>query len=417
MTSGIEEQVRDLLRTAVAELPADGTLVARIEHATVAAPRRATGTVAPPRRGFVPPLLAAAAVIAVVATVVAMFGSTGSHPPVPPGSKQPTSTSAAPAPRTTAPAPAPGLSLVPSGYGFLRPEGWVPQPLRSDGGPASRAAFTDTHVSSTLTSPVAASIIYEVNGGSLGLVYDANRRPLLAGALAGVRCGVTSHHVLAANTVAFTCAPVNGQSPTGLIVVEPYPQGTRQLIVTLPPAEQSSATAILDSFRSIGTSTGASAAWTANSIIITPTSLGAVTTGMTLSQAEDAAGLQFNGAGDGAYYPILTSPDAPHLYIRPNGGANFPACVGAEGDGKGTPTVATAEGFQLGGTVTELEAIYGRRLTYAPMPTGGGISPRAGYVLNEPSGTLTFAIDPTSDQTINKIAGSTQPLTPSSCPG
>jgi hypothetical protein len=167
----------------------------------------------------------------------------------------------------------------------------------------------------------------------------------------------------------------------------------------------------------VSTAKGANAPWTANSLIITPTSLGAVKNGMTLSQAENAARLPFSGSGDGAYYPIFTSAEAPHLYIRPNGDSNFPACVGAQGDGKGTPTVSTTEGFRLGDTVTKLKAIYGQRLTFTPLPPGGGLSPRAGYVLHEPTGTLIFAVDPTADSTINEIAGSTHPLTPSGCPG
>jgi hypothetical protein len=186
---------------------------------------------------------------------------------------------------------------------------------------------------------------------------------------------------------------------------------------TSTPIRTSSATASTPSRPSPSETApaGSEAPWTASSLIITATSLGAVKNGMTLAQAENAAGLDFPGSGNGAHYPTLTSPHAPHLYIRPTGDTNFPPCLGAQGDGKGTPTVSTAEGFRLGDPVRRLKGIYGSALTYTPRPDAG-LSPRAGYTLKEPAGSIIFVIDPATD-TITEIASSTQSLTPSGCPG
>jgi len=212
------------------------------------------------------PLVAAACVAAVVgATIgVAHLASSGHHPQpgrsVPPPTPTPTSApSSPPQPgKSTAPTSntaarkrttsVPGLDLEPSSYGFLRPSGWSEQPLRNYGGPASFAAFTGTPVHSTLTVPAASSILYEVNGGSLGVLYDTNHQPVLAVALGEARCTVADQHAITSNTIAFACARVAGQTPSGILVVEPYPQGSKQLIVTLAAGEQVAATEILNSF-------------------------------------------------------------------------------------------------------------------------------------------------------------------------
>lgn len=199
--------------------------------------------------------------------------------------------------------------------------------------------------------------------------------------------------------------PGNSQS-TPVAVPTGSPASTAQTPSVMPSRTPSIAPS---------TPSPAGAAWTAKSLIITPAYLGAVKNGMTLTQAETAAGLPFPGFGDGAYYPTFTSPDAPHLYLVPHGEAPFPACIGAQGDGKGTPTVSTAEGFRLGDTVTRLKEIYGDQLSYARAPTSG-MSPKAGYVLTEPTGTLIFAVDATATK-ITEIAASLDPLTPSGCPG
>lgn len=221
--------------------------------------------------------------------------------------------------------------------------------------------------------------------------------------------GFSAHFTMPAT---YTGASTSGPSqqypvgPGGRYVFTTYPTGLCSVPITIQQATP------------VGVP-GANAPWTARNLIITPASLGAVRNGMSVAQAQRAAEVPFPGSGDGAYYPIFSAAHAPHLYLRPGGSSNFPACIGALGDGKGTPVVRTAEGFPLGGTVTELKALYGRRLEYVPMPSGGGLAPRAGYVLVEPSGTLVFAVDPAAgaDPRITEIAGSTRPLTPSGCPG
>jgi pimeloyl-ACP methyl ester carboxylesterase len=162
---------------------------------------------------------------------------------------------------------------------------------------------------------------------------------------------------------------------------------------------------------------GMKAPWTAPVLVITPTSLGAVRDGMSLSQAEQAAGLPFPGSGDGASYPYMTGPDTPHLYVRLGSGSHFPGCRGAQATKLSNPLVETIDGFRLGDPVTLLKRIYGSALTYIPEPAGGGMDPRAGYVLHAPGGTLVFTVTP-HGTVVDEIAGSTaNDLTPTGCPG
>jgi hypothetical protein len=135
---------------------------------------------------------------------------------------------------------------VPGPYGFLVPEGWQERPLTQLSGSASYATFSSTLSGSTIQ--------YEVSDGEPGTVYNSDHAPDLnggstGGALSLAGCPVTSSTVVAGNEVAFRCfSSVQGMETTGAIIVEPFPQGWKSLRVTLPVADQATATAILDSF-------------------------------------------------------------------------------------------------------------------------------------------------------------------------
>jgi hypothetical protein len=155
--------------------------------------------------------------------------------------------------------------------------------------------------------------------------------------------------------------------------------------------------------------------WSGTQLTITPLSLGRVGVGMTLDQAQIAAGLPFDGRADGASYPTGLPSGFPHLFVG-DGANSTVACVGAQiGPNTVSPqTVTTPEGFHLGDTVQRLRAIYGGA-RYSPAPTGG-ISPRAGYVVSEASGNLAFSVDSTGTRVLG-ITGGGHDLTPSSCTG
>ena len=154
--------------------------------------------------------------------------------------------------------------------------------------------------------------------------------------------------------------------------------------------------------------------WTSSQLTISPQSLGTVQLGMTLNQAEGAAGLNFDGMGDGMFYPT-SLPD--ELYVGLGNDSNV-RCVGAaEGQAAGlAPTVSTPEGFHLGDSVQTLLNIYGSRAQYLPAPTTGGIDPVAGYIVAETGGNLFFYVDPTT-ATVPKIAGGPNVSDSNSCSG
>lgn len=156
--------------------------------------------------------------------------------------------------------------------------------------------------------------------------------------------------------------------------------------------------------------------WSGLQLTITPKSLGQVTVGMTLDQAQAAAGVAIDGAADSAFFPTTLPADFPHLFFNEDP-SNTVSCVGAEiADYATNPqTVVTPEGFRLGDTVQQLLTIYGSRARYSPAPPTG-ISTRAGYVVTEPDGNLAFYIDETTGR-IYGIKGGGADLTPSSCNG
>ena len=152
--------------------------------------------------------------------------------------------------------------------------------------------------------------------------------------------------------------------------------------------------------------------WTDSALTITPNSLGAVQIGMSLSQAQQSAGVNFDGAGDGFSYPTTLPAGYPHLYV----GGQTVDCVGAGSiDPTPTQTVSTPEGFVLGGSVQSLLSIYGSRAAYEPAPTSGGMTDNAGYVVAENSGDLVFVVG-LNGTTISEIAGG-QSIGPNSCTG
>ena len=156
------------------------------------------------------------------------------------------------------------------------------------------------------------------------------------------------------------------------------------------------------------------ASWTGLRLTITQQTLGHVRVGMTIAQAEAAAGVAFDGMADGAAYPTTLPAGYPHLFVDelPNGTVS---CVGAEiGAAQHSPqTVATPDGLRLGDTVHQLVAIYGSRARYVPKPSGG-ISPHAGYVVTEPDGNLAISV---FGSTVVGIKGGAHDLTPSGCTG
>lgn len=144
--------------------------------------------------------------------------------------------------------------------------------------------------------------------------------------------------------------------------------------------------------------------WTDPVVVITPTSLGAVKVGMALPDAEAAAGVSFDGFGDGAHYPKGIRPE---LYVVPN----LP-CVGVSGTDTPSKTVQTAEGVRLGDSADQITALYGNRARYIPAPTGGR-TPTEGYIVDFPDGKIAFAVASNVIRAIKAGPG----VTPSSCGG
>lgn len=148
---------------------------------------------------------------------------------------------------------------------------------------------------------------------------------------------------------------------------------------------------------------GPSGKWTDSVIVITPKSLGAVRLGMSIPQAEAAAGGAIESVGDGVYRLRGTG-----LYFQP--GASGVECVGAEADPH--RTVTTPEGVRVGDEAGRVADAYGDRAQYLPAPTGGR-TPAEGYVVKAADGTLAFVVH--DNVVIGIHAGSD--VTPSNCGG
>jgi hypothetical protein len=150
--------------------------------------------------------------------------------------------------------------------------------------------------------------------------------------------------------------------------------------------------------------------WTDPQLIITPQSLGTVRVGMTLAQAQTAAGATFDGEGDGVSYPTTLPDGYPHLYVQ----GDAVRCVGADGDSQ-AQKVFTSDGFTLGESTQRLLAVYGQQARYVPPPTEGGRTNYSGYVVTKPDGNLVFLLDPTEQNVIGIVGGPN--VEPNSCPG
>jgi hypothetical protein len=136
---------------------------------------------------------------------------------------------------------------------------------------------------------------------------------------------------------------------------------------------------------------------------------------MTHAQAQQAAGLRFDGSGDGFAYPTTLPQGFPHDFvggtgINPDGVVQ---CVGAFGPPT-AKTVSTPQGLQLGDPVSRVLAVYGAQARYVPAPTSGGMTDYSGYVVSVAGGNLAFVI---SEQKVPEIEGGNGILGPNSCTG
>ena len=151
--------------------------------------------------------------------------------------------------------------------------------------------------------------------------------------------------------------------------------------------------------------------WADPQIIISPTALGAVHIGMTFEQAQDAAGLGFNGSGDGFFYPTNLPSASGHLYVGVSADQTV-RCVGAEL----SESVSTPQGVRIGDSVRKLLATYGSQARFVPSPTDGGMTDYDGYIAMTQAGKLVFMLDRTNS-TVTGIAAGGPDLDPNSCTG
>lgn len=160
-------------------------------------------------------------------------------------------------------------------------------------------------------------------------------------------------------------------------------------------------------WHSVGTAPGG---WSDRHLVITPFSLGRVRTGMSLKEADRAAGLTLEEVGDGFAYPT-PGPRAGMAILSVF--ANNAGPVGCVIAG-GAPTaqvISTPEGFVLGESVAQLKQTYGAKLVYVPAPASG-FQPVPGYVVSEDGGVLAFVL---AGGRITGIVGGPAGTTPSLC--
>jgi len=171
----------------------------------------------------------------------------------------------------------------------------------------------------------------------------------------------------------------------------------------------------------------ASGRWTDSQLVITARALGAVSVGMTMTQAAHAAGFtSFTAIGDAVSIPTPWQGPArsaagyPELYVSqwagPSGSAQAFTCVGAFAETSTTKQVITTpEGVRLGDPASRILGVYGSRAHYVPAPQSG-MDPRAGYVISDNGYDLVFKLDPHGRQIV-AIVGGLDPVTPSTCVG
>jgi hypothetical protein len=149
---------------------------------------------------------------------------------------------------------------------------------------------------------------------------------------------------------------------------------------------------------------------------------------MKQNEAEAAAGVSFDGSGDGFWYSTKLPDGYPHDYVGLGSSTGTVICVGAsilQATVVGRQTISTPEGFRLGDSVQRLLAVYGSRAHYVPAPSSG-MTTEAGYVVAESGGTLAFVVDGANRRVIaiaGGAAGVVPPrgggagIDPNSCPG
>jgi thiol-disulfide isomerase/thioredoxin len=199
------------------------------------------------------------------------------------------------------------------------------------------------------------------------------------------------------------------------------------LIAETGPRASSNSTAVSATTAPTSSTTAGTAAatWNSPELVITGHSLGAVTIGMTLSQAARAAGVpEFTQIGDGVSVPApgnvrVNDLDLYISFASFVGQARFDfTCVGAVMAANpidGTQVVVTPEGVRLGDPASRVQQVYGVRAEFVPEPTTGGIEPAAGYVVAEQGYDLVFKLNPQGAQIV-AIFGGVAPTTPSNCP-
>jgi hypothetical protein len=243
-------------------------------------------------------------------------------------------------------------------------------------------------------------------GDALGKVLARAQRRRVARRTAAALIAVTG--VVA---IAVSAAALVGR-PNSVHVISP---NTTVPVPTVAPTSTSTSTSTTSPSSTTSTQpANRDGRWMGLQLTITQQSLGSVRVGMSLDQAQVAAGLTFDGRGDGAVYPRVLPAGYPHLYVG-EGPTNTVACVGAEIAYADTPpqTVVTLDGLHLGDPEQRLLAIYGSRAVYVPKPLGG-LAPSAGYVVTEADGNLAFMV---FNARVVGIKGGAHDLTPSNCSG
>jgi hypothetical protein len=120
---------------------------------------------------------------------------------------------------------------------------------------------------------------------------------------------------------------------------------------------------------------------------MTPTSLGAVKVGMTLPEAEVAAGAPLRPFPDSG---SITSQEGECLQAFFSYTTKKVTGFVALQFRSACPEITTTGGLRIGSTVGQLLAVYGKRAKfYASKPS---MSPSPGYVVSDSDGQLSFLV-------------------------
>jgi hypothetical protein len=167
--------------------------------------------------------------------------------------------------------------------------------------------------------------------------------------------------------------------------------------------------------RDLARHTGAASAglWSDLRLVITPDSLGAVRLGMSLKQAQNAAGLYMQPVGDGLIGAYGLPSNFQYVWLT-----GWPVrCLGVTLRSAPSPQeLVTTTGFVLGQSVARLRRLYGTELHYAKgPPSPSGMTPAAGYLLASGGGDELFFIPGRTGSTITEIQAGHN-LGPNVCP-